>query len=378
MTLDASKFRTRQEFRLSENPKCKNYVIGLDAGYSSVKVFYESGCFTFPSYIRLADSMFGPPDPKDILYRDDTTGKTYLVGYSAQEMVDANDTNDSEGELFSRRRYHTEQFRAICNTALGLCLMMKKAGDDRDIVIQSGLPASYVDGDGQDLVKVLSSRKQFSIKRGTGEWKSFDITVDRQNVFVMPQPMGALYSIVTKNDGTYTADAKKILTGNTLVVDIGFGTMDLFGIKNRARVCVETNDTVGMHAVLKATSGKIREEYGEDIRVTALQKILETGRIICIDEENFTSVEHPVTDMLEAANTETMEEAIKKAASATNTFRGYQFMVLGGGTGEAWYEKFRERLSGLSTLNILPSNRNDDLPFIYSNARGYYMFRRNM
>ena len=54
MKADTAKFRTRQEFVKNYTyPKSKKeYIIGLDAGYSSMKCFYEQGHFVFPSYAR--------------------------------------------------------------------------------------------------------------------------------------------------------------------------------------------------------------------------------------------------------------------------------------------------------------------------------------
>ena len=48
-SMKTSKFRTRQEFiKRFTHPKSKReYVIGLDAGYSSMKCFYENGYFCF-------------------------------------------------------------------------------------------------------------------------------------------------------------------------------------------------------------------------------------------------------------------------------------------------------------------------------------------
>ena len=69
--MDTSKFRTRQEFRTLINPKGKDFIIGLDAGYSGTKTFFESGCGTFPTYARKIDEMLYLTDENDIVYRDD-------------------------------------------------------------------------------------------------------------------------------------------------------------------------------------------------------------------------------------------------------------------------------------------------------------------
>lgn len=65
--MDTSKFRTRQEFRTLINPKGKDFIIGLDAGYSGTKTFFESGCGTFPTYARKIDEMLYLTDENDIV-----------------------------------------------------------------------------------------------------------------------------------------------------------------------------------------------------------------------------------------------------------------------------------------------------------------------
>ena len=67
-------------------------------------------------------------------------------------------------------------------------------------------------------------------------------------------------------------------------------------------------------------------------------------------------------------------QAIEKAKSVTNSFRGYQYVIIDGGTGEAWYDDIKNWMNDMKTIRIIPCNINDQLPYIYANARGYYMF----
>ena len=170
-------------------------------------------------------------------------------------------------------------------------------------------------------------------------------------------------------------DAKDFLFNNVLVLDIGAGTGDIYGIKSRTIVCKESVDNIGMRAVLKHTSQQILEELNEDIRLSALQKNLETGTVIYVDEEEMQTEEKPLAQYLEKANQEIFEKAMEKTKGITNAFRDYKYLIIGGGTGEAWYEMIQQYLSKMKTLQIIPSNRNDTLPFIYSNVRGYYLYR---
>lgn len=375
-TLESKKFRTRQEFiSPMTNPKGKDYILGIDIGYSGTKVFHENGCFCFPSYAKKIESdTLMDSDKDDILYRDDRTGDIYIVGRNAQKLVEAADTNDTDGELYSRKRYSDTRFRIVCDVAVALAVMHKK--DRRQIVIQTGLPTSYLKADAHALQQVFARERSFSLKVGNGAWMSFAPEISAGNVHVMAQPTGALYSVLIGKDGKPAPNAKNILSDNTLVLDIGFGTFDFYGIKNRAIECTDTINDIGMHAVMEEVSKRIMSEYGEDVRVAALQNILEEGVVECFNEDEMRSEAKPIAPILEAASREVMQTAFQRVKSVTNSFRGYHYIIVDGGTGEAWYNSIREWLKNMSTLTVIPSNVNDHLSFIYSNARGYYMFCR--
>ena len=370
--MDTKKFRTKQEFNSLNFPKGKDYIIALDVGYSGTKLFYENGYACFPSYAKLLDgSMMDLSDSKDIMYRNDETGETYLIGYNAQNMID--DTNDTEGELYSRYRYTDPRFRAICHTAIGIAAMHKK--DDRKSMIQTGLPASYLKDAGA-LKKAIHDIPKFSLRMGRDrEWIPFDLNIAMDNVYVMPQPMGALYSVIIYNNGAFSKNAMAMLKGRVMVLDAGFRTFDFYGIKDRRVDCQDSIDDISMHQVFLNTTQKIAEEYSEEVRVPALQKNLSTGKVTCFNEEIMGSEEKEFGELLEAANNEVFESAKTKIRSVTNAFRNYQYVIVDGGTGEAWFDKISDWLSNMKTLQILPSNINDKLPLIYSNARGYYMYR---
>lgn len=370
--MNTKNFRTRQEFRSKANPKGKDYIIGLDVGYSATKVFYENGFFVFPSYAKKINNIMELANAKDILYKDES-GEIYMVGYVAQNMLESTNTNDTTAELFGRKRYSNKIFKIFCDVAIAIATAKKT--DNRKVIIQTGLPSSYVDGDQKELIRSISKPSTFSLKIGDGKWIKYTSSVDAKDVYVMPQPAGSLYSILIQSDGQYVPNAKEILNSNVLVMDIGFGTFDFFGLKNRANVCNESIDEIGMREVLAHTSKKILSEYNEDIRVAALQKNLETGKVICINEEEMCDEEKDLAPLLESSNNEVFKEAMQRAKGVTDAFRGYRYIIVAGGTGEAWYANIKEWLSNRRTLSVIPSNYNDKLPFIYSNVRGYYLYR---
>ena len=50
------------------------------------------------------------------------------------------------------------------------------------------------------------------------------------------------------------------------------------------------------------------------------------------------------------------------------------YLVVTGGTGEAWWYMIKDEFKGLKTLTVLSGNENSELPFTFSNVRGYYFY----
>ena len=370
--MNIDEFTTRQEFVSRKNPAgTGEFIVGLDAGYSSMKVFSENGYFAFPSFCRKLDGPLTSSDKKDILYKDLETGEVYVVGLSALDMLSPTDTNDTDSEMFSRKRYSKKTFQILCNTALGIALKDKK--DDRPIVIQTGLPSSFLEADAAQLKKAILNGKKFEIKMGDDPY--FSCTQSIKDVFVIAQPAGSYYSSIIKRDGSFTPNASGFLKSNVLVMDIGFGTFDFYGIKNRVLECKDSVDNIGMRAVMKKTAESILKEYGEDIRINMLQKSLKKGTVTCVDEDSMVSEEKPIGRFVKEANEKVFREAMTKAKDITNSFRGYEYVIVTGGTGAAWYHKIKDFLSGMKTITVMHGCQEDRIPMIYANARGYYFFR---
>jgi plasmid segregation protein ParM len=52
----------------------------------------------------------------------------------------------------------------------------------------------------------------------------------------------------------------------------------------------------------------------------------------------------------------------------------HDYLVVTGGTGAAWNAYIKDYYKGLSNLTIIAGNQNDNIPYIFSNVRGYYMY----
>ena len=199
----------------------------------------------------------------------------------------------------------------------------------------------------------------------------------------MLQPMGSFISVSTGQDGHQRAEFERYASSTTIVCDPGFGTYDCFLLKGQMITDKETFASLGMKEVLIETSRRIQEQYGVEIPIPVMQKFLEIGTFPTYDRKTLTSANVPFDSILEKCSRNVAEKALEKT-------KGYhldecQYMILTGGTGEAWYPYFKDRLKGMTNLTIVPGNQNTmgilkgkngeplPLPFIFGNVRGYYM-----
>lgn len=377
MTFNTKDFRIKTNFIPRANGHTKNaWEVGIDIGYSSVKIFSPNANIQFPSFAELDDTEeIGTVTEQHIKYTNTVTGQRWIVGASAQNAIRQSSTNYSDDSLYQRDRYDSPMFTVLVDVALGLSLMENEFGKPGNlpINIQTGLPSNYLKQDREPLKQVFVGEHKFSIQVGTGKVQHFDLTIPETNVSVMEQPMGTLMSISIDNSHKFIPQAKQYLNSNILILDGGHGTWDTFEIANNRVMSKKTFDEFSMRRVLEQTIAVISEEYNTTISPVAIQKCLETGTF-SQKEGKFSSKNVDFTDILKEQNEILFEEMINRLA-VTHDFSEYDYIVITGGTGFAWSEKIKDKLSGIEGLKFIDGNQNDQtLPFDFANARGYYMY----
>ena len=375
--MDITKFRTPQEIIAKDNPSPDgSWLLAIDAGYSGVKGFAPDKYFCFPASVKRVEGMISVPNDRDIIYRDDTG--TYLVGELAQEQVMAGDTSGTDSDLFSRGRYSTRNFNIMVRA--GIAIGISNAGGKKcwtpgmPIKIQTGLPTKYlIKNDIEQLKKAFAVQEKFDIKIGKAKWRGIDLDIKPEDISVMAQPSGTLYNLVIGEDGKFTKDAASILEKNIFIADVGFGTFDPYGLVNRIAVVKESVPDMGMKRIMERVVQKLYEDTGEDVSISGLQKHITKGYYPVLDTDTMTTKDIGLAPYFEAAMKETCAESIEAIRSMANNLRDYEILVPTGGTGEAWYGIYRDYFAGMKGLTVMKANRNDNLPMLYSNVRGYYM-----
>ena len=349
------------------------YPIGIDIGYSAVKGFTPKSHFIFPSFTRELSGSLLTSDPNDILIKDLSNNETWIVGKNALDGISSDDTNVTGEEWYLRNRYASREFRILIMAALGMSDLKNKNVSD-NVLIQTGLPPAYIEGDSRLIKRAFSGKFDFTIRVGHEINETYHFEVPEEHVFVMPQPMGTLYSTIMNADGSRASDWKSFFGENTIIFDGGFGTLDIYTIRGRQKYNTNSYNKLGMHEVMRRTSERILREYGEDVSIHQLLHVMDTGEIIVFDEDTISDEKKDITSILKECSDSVCRDAIAKLLSVCKPIKDYRHLIVTGGTGAAWFDMISEKFSKMSSLSVVKGNRNDNLDPVYSNVRGYYYF----
>lgn len=379
-------YKTRTENVQSKNLTSSSiWTIALDIGYSAVKGFAPNKYFCFPSFAREKNAemaVLGNPKNTDIFYRDEND-KEWFVGSFAQDVLSVSDTNDAGNTLYNRNRYFSPMFLVLAR--VGLALGMKDNSisggynpEKHALFLQTGLPPAYRKQDTPLLMEALEGHHKFSMKVGTGQWKEYEFDLDRNMMDVFDQPMGSVYSASKTSDGSSIVgeNGRAYVDSRMLVFDGGFGTLDIYNIINRSIMSTNTFDDLGMRAILQKSSDDLMDMYGKHIPVHTIQPYLESGVVTVLNRKQHSTEQHDIYDVLKRNTDATCDLALERIESTFNGLEDYDYLLVTGGTGAAWFNRIKDRYKDMASLNVITANQNDrSLPSIYSNVRGYYIYR---
>ncbi len=381
--MNTKKFRQRTIVNEKNNGTIEgHWLIGADIGYSACKIFSPNKFGGFPTFAKRLPKdfdFFGPAPDNAILYRS-ADGEIFAVGEYAQNLVEKGDTSYSDNLMFGRDRYMTDIFRIATDVSLAFGIKNTSSGkqyNGEEIYVQTGLPERYL-SDTEDLKAAIAGKHVFSMRVGGEKWVDYKITVKEENIDVISQPRGTLFSVCIDNKGQFIPEAEKYMKSSVIVFDAGFGTLDIFGIRaNTKGALSETFNDLGMKRVFQETAALIKGKYNEDVSVSDMQRVLEEGFVRHLDRKNRSSSVYQIEELLDKACMKVCEEAITRLESIINISQ-YDYIVITGGTSAAWKNKLESLLSRYYPLKVLYGNQNDNLPMTYSNVRGYYLYRFNL
>lgn len=382
MEFTTKAFKTRSEIIEMKNLEAaKTYPIALDIGYSAVKGMSPNCVFCFPAFAReQAGQMVGTPKDTDIFYKGED-GIVYTVGEMAVEGLSSKDTDDSTNTLYGRNRYYAPSFKILARVGMALAMKTNSVGGydgSKPIFLQTGLPPAFRRGDTPALVEVLAGNHRFSVKFGSGDWNHYNFTLAPSSISVIDQPIGSIYSASKNSDGSTVigSKGKPFIDSHVLVFDGGFGTLDIYSVANRTIDGQNSFQNLGMKAVFERTCADLLTYHRKEMHVHTLQNVLETGVVSVYNKADRSTTPTDFSYILEDESAKVCEEALMKIETTYNDLEDYDYLLVTGGTGAAWLDYIKDRYKNMETLEIITGNQNQpELDHIYSNVRGYYLFR---
>lgn len=370
--MDSRNYSTKNEIvtRSKTRPHIDGlHIIGLDMGYSGPKCYHENGNFVFPNYCKkITGELFGDLNRTDMVYQNLDTKERYAVGMMALKSLNDEDVV-SEDALYGRNHYLHPDFKVVFETSLGIALWSTET-DGSDVFLQTGLPPAYMIKDEPYLRSVMEGAHNFRLTIGK-ETKEFRIILTKSHIDVMSQPMGTLSSLLFDDNAKPTPHAIQLMKSNLLVFDGGFGTLDTFFIRANQLESKNTNPNLGMKRILTETRDLIAQDLNISVSIPAMQKVLKDGVVKVNDLMTFETKEYPIEDYLAQANKKVCLEALE---SIKDYIFNIKYLIMTGGTSEAWIDEFKKRLA-TTNVEIIAGNTGSNLPTVYANARGYYYSR---
>lgn len=392
--MNAKDFEIKTAFYNASNPAPEGtWPVAIDVGYSSVKGFSKNHIFSFPTFIRKADEkrmIAGKLEKNTIQYKDEF-GNMYDVGARAYALSEDDENSSDIDGLYLRNRYSTDLFKIVSRVAMAIALHENKHGkyNGETIYLQTGLPSTY-DNDINAIKKAFAGTHKFSIRfGGRSEWTEFEYTLDKENIFVMPQPMGSLWCSVFDGSGNPIEGSDKFLGESTIIFDGGFGTLDVHFVNRLSIESYHTFSEYGMRSVFAKVAEEFLEKYNCEIKIPLFQKYLSDGFVKCYipteegqdidltDISTYTVEPIYLDDIIKRHSEEVAREAIKAVVKIKSDIRNYKNVIITGGCGDAWGEQLETQFKHLDK-NVIRANKTESsLPSIFNNARGYYLYLVN-
>ena len=227
----------------------KNYtrVIGIDVANSTIKVWTDGNKYlTYRNTIKEINDA-------GLVYSFKTDYQMYVYNKEVYEVGDIS-AMGSGGR--GKARYNSEQFKI--EAIIGITSVLEPGKRDR-IRLVTGVPSALSKNGAivEEMKKSLIG--EHTIK--SVKWDQVDdIEFDIVEVIVVPQPLGTLYNFVY-DDETKELN-QKVLSQRSLVVDIGWGTLDL-AVLESSRVRGTFGFEIGVSDYISDLQEEVNSRYPE-------------------------------------------------------------------------------------------------------------------
>lgn len=330
--------------------KGKAFILGLDIGYSNVKIAYgyegdnNPTTIVRPAHAAPLDDVKGERSPQSGEYFVGVNGKTWL------SMI-APSRSDIKRELHANYPA-SETYYALFLGALAAATSEGQVVIDK---LVTGLPTSQ----SRDPEKVEALTNRLKGKHQVSPQLSIEVL----DVHVAPQPAGILNDIYS----TFQ-DAELLDESNILVYDPGFYSVD-WVVYNMGNLNKEASGTAleAMSAIITEVNKLIGLQFSSAPGTDKIEMAFQSGKKSVV--VNGARVE--MAPYIEQAKINVATQALKVTATAMRfqTNQSLDFILLGGGGGETFKDAVSELFPSAQILE--PSDK------VVSNAVGFWLIGLN-
>ena len=324
------------------------YVVGLDIGYSNLKIAFGTSDGEMTTVIRPAGaapkehfgSRFDGKKQDDFLHVN-VDGQEFVAGVSTDRA-----------EMWERSLHadyaKTDSYKALFHA--GLLLTGQKEID----LLVTGLPVSQFQDEAlrEDLRKRFTGEHKITAKR----------TVNVKDVMVVAQPIGGLLDYVNQVDDGPEED-RITDEHRILVVDPGFYSLDWVLVSNGQLQRQSSGTSLKASSVLLEQAGiLIAEDHGAKPSVETLENALRTGKqsILLMGERvELAPYLTKASESLATVTSTSIQKALRVESMSPD------IVVLVGGGSKFFHKTIQDAFPRLKV--VCPENP------VLSNARGFWL-----